>query len=42
MSMRGVHKRGVTTITTRFTGIFKEVPSEQVRFLSLVQTPRGP
>jgi GTP cyclohydrolase I len=41
MSMRGVHKRGVMTTTTRFTGIFKEVPSEQVRFLSLVQTPRG-
>jgi GTP cyclohydrolase IA len=37
MSMRGVQKHGVTTVTTRFTGIFRDVASEQARFLNLVQ-----
>jgi GTP cyclohydrolase I len=41
MSMRGVQKRGVTTVTTRFTGIFRDLPSEQTRFLSQVQAPRA-
>jgi GTP cyclohydrolase IA len=36
MSMRGVQKSGVSTITTQFTGIFRE-PSEQSRFLALVR-----
>jgi GTP cyclohydrolase IA len=40
MSMRGVQKRGATTITTRFTGVFRDSPSDQARFLSLVQAPR--
>jgi GTP cyclohydrolase IA len=41
MSMRGVQKRGATTVTTRFTGIFRESASEQARFLGLVQAPRA-
>jgi GTP cyclohydrolase I len=37
MSMRGIQKIGVSTITTRFTGVFAEEPAEQVRFLTLVR-----
>lgn len=37
MSMRGVRKQGSTTLTTRFTGIFKDDPAEQVRFMSMVR-----
>jgi GTP cyclohydrolase I len=37
MSMRGIQKVGASTITTQFTGIFKEDPAEQVRFLTLVR-----
>ncbi|WP_186386417.1 MULTISPECIES: GTP cyclohydrolase I FolE [unclassified Stappia] len=40
MTMRGVQKQGVTTITTQFTGVFRDDPSEQVRFMSLVRDPR--
>jgi GTP cyclohydrolase I len=39
MSMRGVQKPGVSTITTQFTGIFRDEPSEQVRFITLVRGP---
>ena len=37
MSIRGVQKQGATTLTTHFTGVFKDDPAEQVRFLTLVQ-----
>jgi GTP cyclohydrolase I len=37
MSMRGVLKQGSSTITTQFTGIFRDDPSEQVRFMSMVR-----
>jgi GTP cyclohydrolase IA len=37
MSMRGVQKQGAVTVTTQFTGIFREEPAEQVRFLTLVR-----
>ena len=37
MSMRGVAKRGALTLTTHFTGVFKDEPAEQVRFLTLVR-----
>ena len=37
MAMRGIQKQGVSTTTTKFTGVFKEDPSEQVRFISLVR-----
>ena len=40
MTMRGVQKRGVSTITTQFTGVFRDDPSEQVRFMSLVRDTR--
>ncbi|MBT9290441.1 GTP cyclohydrolase I FolE [Prosthecodimorpha staleyi] len=37
MSMRGVQKDGVSTLTTQFTGVFREDPTEQVRFMTLVR-----
>jgi GTP cyclohydrolase IA len=36
MSMRGVEKPGSSTITTQFTGSFRENPDEQVRFITMV------
>jgi GTP cyclohydrolase IA len=39
MSMRGVRKHGSSTITTQFTGIFRDDPSEQVRFFNLIRGP---
>lgn len=41
MSMRGIQKAGALTLTTQFTGVFKEDPAEQVRFLTLVRNSRG-
>jgi GTP cyclohydrolase I len=35
MSLRGVKKPDVATITTQFTGIFKEDPAQQARFMML-------
>ena len=40
MSIRGVKKPNVATITTQFTGIFKEDPAQQARFMMLA-TERG-
>jgi GTP cyclohydrolase I len=40
MTMRGIQKRGVSTITTQFTGVFRDDPTEQVRFMSLVRDTR--
>ncbi|MBD8890284.1 GTP cyclohydrolase I FolE [Roseibium litorale] len=37
MTMRGVQKPGVSTITTQFTGIFQDEPAEQAKFMSLVR-----
>ncbi|MGO4573929.1 GTP cyclohydrolase I FolE [Microvirga sp. 2TAF3] len=37
MSMRGVQKAGAVTLTSQFTGAFKDDPAEQVRFLTLVR-----
>ena len=37
MSMRGVQKQGASTITTQFTGVFRDDPAEQVRFFTLVR-----
>jgi GTP cyclohydrolase I len=39
MSMRGVMKQGSSTITTQFTGIFRDDPQEQVRFFNLIRGP---
>lgn len=36
MSMRGVNKQGVTTLTQRFTGIFAEEQAERDRFFAAV------
>lgn len=40
MSMRGVQKRGASTLTTQFTGVFKDDAAEQARFFSLLRTAR--
>ncbi|WP_417671801.1 GTP cyclohydrolase I FolE [Roseibium sp.] len=37
MTMRGVQKPGVSTITTQFTGVFQDEPAEQAKFMSLVR-----
>jgi len=37
MTIRGIHKHGATTVTTQFTGTFRDDPAEQARFLSLVR-----
>ncbi|HMN73386.1 MAG TPA: GTP cyclohydrolase I FolE [Rhodoblastus sp.] len=37
MSMRGVRKQGASTVTTRFTGVFRDDPAEQVRFLTMAK-----
>ena len=41
MSLRGVNKRNVATITTQFTGEFKTNPAMQARFMELVRAPSG-
>lgn len=41
MSMRGIQKHGASTITTQFTGVFREDPSEQERFLNLIRHSDG-
>jgi GTP cyclohydrolase I len=38
MSVRGIAKRGAMTFTTRFTGVFRDNPAEQARFLSMVRS----
>jgi GTP cyclohydrolase IA len=40
MSTRGIRKLGTTTITTRFTGVFKDDPNYRGRFMQLVTGPR--
>jgi GTP cyclohydrolase I len=37
MSIRGVQKQGAKTTTTQFTGIFRDDPAEQIRFLTLLR-----
>jgi GTP cyclohydrolase IA len=36
---RGVAKHGAMTFTSRFTGMFRDNPAEQARFLSMVRGP---
>ncbi len=36
MTLRGVHKHGASTVTSQFTGVFRDDPAEQQRFLILV------
>jgi len=40
MSVRGVAKHGAVTFTSRFTGMFRDNPAEQSRFLSMVRAPQ--
>ena len=40
MSMRGVQKPGTSTVTMRFTGLFRDDPQQQARFMSLVRQGR--
>jgi GTP cyclohydrolase I len=40
MSMRGVRKHGVSTVTTQFSGAFRENPHEQDRFLAMLRSSR--
>jgi len=40
MTMRGVMKTGSSTVTTQFTGIFRDDPSERTRFLTLLRGTR--
>ena len=37
MVMRGIRKAGSTTATTTFTGVFKDAPEEQVRFMMMAR-----
>jgi GTP cyclohydrolase I len=37
MSLRGVEKAGVLTVTTHFTGAFRDDPNEQVRFMTMLR-----
>ena len=39
MSMRGVSKPGSMTLTTQFTGLFRDAP-EQARFIAMVRGPQ--
>lgn len=41
MSMRGILKSGASTVTTRFTGVFRDDPAEQMRFFAMVNGGRG-
>jgi GTP cyclohydrolase I len=38
MSLRGIQKRNVATITTQFTGAFKKDPALQARFMELTRS----
>lgn len=37
MTLRGVQKHGASTVTTQFTGVFRDDPTEQIRFMTLVR-----
>jgi GTP cyclohydrolase I len=37
MSLRGVTKPGAVTVTTQFSGVFRDDPNEQVRFMTMVR-----
>jgi len=41
MAMRGIRKQGSTTLTSTFTGAFKDSPEEQVRFVTMVRSGNG-
>ncbi|MBN9072401.1 MAG: GTP cyclohydrolase I FolE [Rhizobiales bacterium] len=41
MAMRGIRKQGSTTLTSSFTGAFRDNPEEQVRFITMVRGGAG-
>lgn len=42
MTLRGVKAHGASTVTTQFTGAFRDDPAEQIRFLTLVKGGHTP
>jgi GTP cyclohydrolase I len=40
MAMRGIQKSGVSTVTAQFTGVFRDDPAEQVRFMTMLRSGR--
>ena len=42
MTLRGVKAHGASTVTTQFTGVFRDDPSEQIRFMTLVKRHVAP
>lgn len=38
IAMRGIKKQGSTTLTSTFTGAFRDSPEEQIRFLTMVRS----
>src|ERR1044071_3424363 len=40
MAMRGVQKPGSLTVTTQFSGLFRNDPQEQMRFITMVRAAR--
>ncbi len=40
MAMRGIRKQGSTTLTTTFTGAFRDEPTEQLRFMTMANTDK--
>jgi GTP cyclohydrolase I len=41
MTLRGVKAHGANTVTTQFTGAFRDDPAEQIRFMTLVKGGPG-
>ncbi|MCC2687645.1 MAG: folE [Rhizobiaceae bacterium] len=41
MAMRGIRKQGSTTLTSTFTGSFRDNPEEQIRFVTMVRAGMG-
>ena len=41
MSIRGVTKPGSLTVTTQFSGLFRDNPHDQVRFMTMVRGGQG-
>jgi len=40
MTLRGVKAHGASTVTTQFTGVFRDDPAEQIRFMTLINGAR--
>ena len=41
MAMRGIRKQGSTTLTSTFTGAFRDHPEEQVRFIAMIRAGKS-